>query len=54
MDDLHQWAADQEAQARQSGDRQAAQTWGQRRLRLRAYRQGLMSMLGRGDTQPPV
>jgi hypothetical protein len=53
MDDVQAWLAASEAQARRSGDRQAAQNWQQRQLRLRAYRQGLITMLNE-DANPPA
>jgi hypothetical protein len=53
MDDLQAFLSEQEAQARRGGDRQAAQTWQQRRLRLRAYRQGLLAMLDEELEPPP-
>ena len=53
MDDVQAWLAASEAQARRSGDRQAAQNWQQRQLRLCAYRQGLITMLNE-DANPPA
>jgi hypothetical protein len=53
MDDLQAWLADREAQARTRGDRQDAQSWQQRRLRLRAYRQGLLTLLNE-ESDPPA
>jgi hypothetical protein len=53
MDDVQAWLTAREAQARGSGDRQAAQSWQQRQLRLRAYRQGLITMLNE-ESDPPA
>jgi hypothetical protein len=52
MDDVQAWLDEREVQARRGGDRQAAQSWQQRRFRLRAYRQGLVSMLSE-EIDPP-
>jgi hypothetical protein len=54
MDDLQAWLVEREAQARTRGDRQAAQSWQQRRLRLRAYRQGLVTLLHEDSSEPPA
>jgi hypothetical protein len=51
MDDLQAWLIEREDDARSSGDRDAAQRWRQRRLRLRAYRQGLVTIVNE-ETQP--
>lgn len=53
MDDLQVWLTAREAQARRSGDRQGAENWQQRQLRLRAYRQGLITMLNE-ESDPPA
>jgi hypothetical protein len=45
MDDLQEWFDQREGEARTSGDREGAHRWRQRRLRLRAYRQGLVTLL---------
>jgi hypothetical protein len=54
MDDLQDWLVEQENTARSNGDRQAAQRWSQRRLRLRAHRQGLLTMLTEDSEPPPT
>jgi hypothetical protein len=54
MDDLQAWLVEQENAARSSGDRQAAHRWSQRRLRLRAHRQGLLRMLTEDSEPPPT
>ena len=53
LDDVQTWLVDREAQARTRGERQVAQSWQQRRLRLRAYRQGLVSLLNE-ESEPPA
>jgi hypothetical protein len=45
MEDLQAWLAQREDGARSSGDRERAERWRQRRVRLRAYRQGLVTLL---------
>ena len=45
MDALQDWLTRRENEARSSGDRQAAHHWQLRRLRLRAYRQGLVTLV---------
>jgi hypothetical protein len=45
MEDLQSWLIQREDDARTSGDREGAHRWRQRRVRLRAYRQGLVTLL---------
>jgi hypothetical protein len=52
MEDLQTWLIQREDDARSSGDRDAAKRWRERRVRLRAYRQGLVTLLyEESDTQ---
>jgi len=54
MDALQDWLTKREAEARTSGDRHAAHHWQLRRLRLRAYRQGLVTLFREEPEPPPV